>query len=310
MTNYPPSEPQTLDLGILAYGHAALSIDQCKDVRKSADSRFGLSPLLLKHSDEQALAALVAVFQAIEQSPLPSDHFADWAIVSCARFLGRAAFARVLEKFKTDGAWGVSVHVIPHCTAHGVAGTVSMAIKNHGPSIGIGGGQDSEDNALLAMASIFESGACPGAWMVLSGWSPELQIAECGAPISDSKCHAIALAISPQELGASLGQLQICGISATNAALAADDRTSPERQYVGLFDFLIDSYFGNTWMSSSSAPLQVRLRFAEALRPTFNPRWLRADQAQQDLTGHPRAPLHWPTAARPVNPLQDSATHD
>src|SRR5205823_5171037 len=121
--------------------------------------------------------------------------FSNWAIVSSSRNLGRSAFATVIDNYRSEGPWGVSVQVIPHCTAHAIAGTISLALASHGPCIGAGSGSVGELDALLSVASILRQANWCGAWVVFTGWSPELAIDLTGRPTSDSICLATAIAV-------------------------------------------------------------------------------------------------------------------
>jgi len=141
-----------------------------------------LSPQLLRHSDEQTLSALVAVSKAMQRGDMANglQQLGDCLLV---RHLGRSAFAAVIERYRTEGPWGVSVQVIPNCTAHSIAGTISLALSSHGPCIGAGSGSAGELDALVSVASILRQKDWCGAWIVFSGWSPELAIDPTGGQL-------------------------------------------------------------------------------------------------------------------------------
>ena len=79
----------------------------------------------LKHADEQTVAGIAAVFQAIDRGGLTGTHFTHWGVLAAPRFLGRALLAVTFERFAVEGAWGISPHVIPHRSLHAVAGVSS-----------------------------------------------------------------------------------------------------------------------------------------------------------------------------------------
>jgi hypothetical protein len=163
--------------------------------------RVGGAPLpasFLKHADDQTVVGISAVLRALEMEGLAETSFHDWGVVAASRFMGRTAVAGALLKFKIEGAWGLSPHLIPHRSLHALSGTISQALKLHGPNFGSGGAAD----ALLTAAALLAGGDLPGVWVVLTGWEPE--------PITDAKgvlltpdcvCQAIALALVPLASG-------------------------------------------------------------------------------------------------------------
>ena len=202
---------QTCVFDILAMSAARLAPSELSEIRRRSLPCFAgsLSPHLLKHSDEQTLASLAALAGALEDLGVANRDFGDWAVVSSSRYLGRSAFAGVLAKYDMEGPWGVSVQVIPHCVAHAVSGTISLALGNHGPCIGAGGAPSGEIDALMAAAGLLTSGQCPAAWVVFSAWLPELTINRGGRPTSEPICSAAALAIAPHSSSANLGKIRI-----------------------------------------------------------------------------------------------------
>ena len=148
------SSAESILISIVASACAQLTVSELAAVRKESLLNFPnpLSPQLLRHSDEQTLAALVALSKIMPKISQEPNHFGDWAVVSCSSNLGRSAFATVIDKYRHEGPWGVSVQVIPHCTAHAVAGTVSLAIGSHGPSISAGSGANGAPRPLCRLA--------------------------------------------------------------------------------------------------------------------------------------------------------------
>jgi hypothetical protein len=118
-------------------------------------------------------------------------------VVAASRFMGRTALAAALVRFKAEGAWGLSPHLIPHRSLHSLSGTVSQALKIHGPNFGSGGGPGGAADALLTGAAMLPGGL-PGVWVVLTGWEPEPATDDQGRVITpDCVCNAVALALMP-----------------------------------------------------------------------------------------------------------------
>jgi hypothetical protein len=165
-----------------------------------------LPPSFLRHADDQSVAGLAAVLQAIEAGRLDGP-FRDWGVVAAPRFMGRTTLAAALLKFKAEGAWGISPHLIPHRSLHALSGTISQALKVHGPNFGVGGGPGGAADALLTAAALVEGGRLPGAWVVLTGWSPEPASDEQGRVLNPNcVCRAVALALT----AAGTGRPRLC----------------------------------------------------------------------------------------------------
>jgi hypothetical protein len=151
----------------------------------------------LKHADEQTVAGLAAVFKAVHVGELQTTDFSDWGVLAAPRFLGRPAMAAALQRFKAEGAWGVSPHLIPHRSLHSISGTVSQALKIHGPNFGIGGGHGAAAEALLAATAMLEGQKLPGVWVVLTCLDPEQPPDVNGLPAAGTQCVGLALALTP-----------------------------------------------------------------------------------------------------------------
>jgi hypothetical protein len=153
-----------------------------------------------KHADEQTVAGFTALAQAIQNHGLRSCDFTSWGVVAAPRFLGRAALAVALTRFAAEGAWGISPHLIPHRSLHALSGTVSQALKIHGPNFGVGGGADGAAEALLVAGALLADQQVPGVWVMLTGFDPELipaDPADASAVQPASECVAVALALMP-----------------------------------------------------------------------------------------------------------------
>src|SRR5580698_5320962 len=88
----PPIQP--LELAIVAHGTASLTpaeMDAMRGVPLNGLPQT-LVPQLLKHSDEQTLASLVALRRALAGSGLEGTDFDRWGVVSSSRYLGRSPF--------------------------------------------------------------------------------------------------------------------------------------------------------------------------------------------------------------------------
>jgi hypothetical protein len=189
-------------LGVVRATAAELAPVRQKPGRVSGEA---LPPSFLKHADDQTVAGIAAVLRAVEVHGLHATPFQDWGVVAASRFMGRTALAAALVRFKAEGAWGISPHLIPHRSLHSLSGTVSQALKIHGPNFGSGGGPGSATDALLTAAALLHDGRLPGVWVVLTGWDPEPASDEQGRVITpDCVCNAAALALVAAAPGARL----------------------------------------------------------------------------------------------------------
>jgi hypothetical protein len=159
-----------------------------------------LPAAFLKHADEQTVVGLTAVARAIQDFELENTDFSHWGVIAAPRFLGRAALAVALTRYAAEGAWGISPHLIPHRSLHALSGTVSQALKIHGPNYGVGGGADGAAEALMTAGALLASEELPGLWTVLTGFDPELipgDPNQAEATPSESDGIAVALALVP-----------------------------------------------------------------------------------------------------------------
>lgn len=184
-------------------GHAfcRLPLTETAAVRKRVLTVGGATvpPVLLKHADEQALAALFAVDQAMRQlSAEKPVSAAGWGVVGATRYLARAAFAQQLQRYRSEGAWGVSPHVIPHRSLHSLSGLLSLILKTHGPNFGVGGGEGGVAEGLLAAMVTLEDQRLPGVWFVACLLDPEQNTdAVSGQPVGPADAVGLALALVP-----------------------------------------------------------------------------------------------------------------
>lgn len=154
---------------------------------------------LLKHADEQTVAALAAILKASRQAGRAGDSYGDWGLVAAPRFIGRAALATFVERFQLEGAWGASPHIVPHHALHSASGTISQVLGLHGPNFGVGGGPGEEAEAWLACLTMLAGGQVPGVWLAATRWMPEMappRGKESAAVEASSPCICEALAVA------------------------------------------------------------------------------------------------------------------
>ncbi|HEY7308849.1 MAG TPA: hypothetical protein VH643_05720 [Gemmataceae bacterium] len=195
----PPARSCAVCCDVAADATVRVGLGSLADLRRNPGACGGepLPPSFLKHADEQTVVGLAAVYKAIQTANLPANQFRDWGVLAAPRFLGRPAMAAALQRFKSEGAWGVSPHLIPHRSLHSISGTVSQALKIHGPNFGVGGGPGGAVEVLLAATAMLEGKKLPGVWVVLTCLDPEQPPEECGRPAPGTQCVGLALALTP-----------------------------------------------------------------------------------------------------------------
>jgi 3-oxoacyl-(acyl-carrier-protein) synthase len=140
-------------------------------LRKAPNPSDGqtVHPSLLRHADPQTVIGLAAVLRAIGEARLDPDGFSDWGVLVAPRYLGREAFELAFPTFQKEGAWGISPHLIPAHSLHSPSGTISQALKAHGPNLGVGGTPGTGLDALLCASTWLRTGIASGVWVVLTG---------------------------------------------------------------------------------------------------------------------------------------------
>src|SRR5262249_3193107 len=158
--------------GVAAWGLVQATREELVRLRQQPGQVQGepLPATFLKHADEQTVVGLAAVLQAAQATPLTGTNFTHWGVVAAPRVMGRGLMGAALRRFATEGAWGVSPHVIPHRSLHAMSGTISQALQIHGPNFGAGGGPGSAGEAVLAAYAMLAGDRLPGVWLVLTGW--------------------------------------------------------------------------------------------------------------------------------------------
>jgi hypothetical protein len=182
-------------------GHAAVRATQeaIAALRRAPGPGPGerLPVSFLKHADEQSVVALAAVLRAVAEHGLGSIPFGDWGILAAPRFIGRVALAGAIHRYAAEGAWGISPHLIPHRSLHAISGTISQALKIHGPNFGVGGGPHAAGEVMLAAAALLGTRPLPGLWVVLTGWDPEPIPDRDGKTATACLCGGVALGLTP-----------------------------------------------------------------------------------------------------------------
>ena len=199
---------------------------------------------LLKYADDQTVAGLAAVYQAIYHHGLAETDFSEWGVVAAPGYLGRAALAVTLQRLAVEGAWGISPHFIPHHSLHALSGTISQVLKIHGPNFGIEATPRGMAEALTVAATLLATGDLPGLWLVLTEYEPELVPVEPSrkgpSDAEQPACIALALALVPDAGQASEITLLVCphGASENHSARAAWNSWSPLEKVSTLADAL------------------------------------------------------------------------
>lgn len=157
----------------------------------------------LKHADDQTVLGLMAVAAALEPRSGRPDSFASWGVIAAANLFGRVGIARTIQRYRQEGAWGVSPNLIPHQSLHAISGTISQALKIYGPNFGIGGGPNAMPDAFLIAGAMMMDRQLPGLWLVLTGYETEWIPAPQGDNPPAPACQAVALALTPADAGIS-----------------------------------------------------------------------------------------------------------
>jgi hypothetical protein len=192
-----------LECDIVAHAAVQVPTDQVAPLRRNPGTLQvkTFTPAMLRLADEQTVVAISAVFQAIERHGLAGTDFTHWGILGTPTFLGRSTVVHAILRFRKDGAWGVSPHIIPHRLLHAVSGTLSQVLGVHGPNYGVGGGPDGISEALLTAMTLINTEKLPGLWLMLTGHDPEPTLDEEGLITSPGVCVAMALALAAPQPG-------------------------------------------------------------------------------------------------------------
>jgi hypothetical protein len=163
----------------------------------------------LKYADEQTVAAVSAVDRAIQAERIELRLQRDWPIIAAPRFQGRIAGPNVTSGYDRRGPQSVSPQVIPQYSLHSVSGALSILLGSRGPNVGVGGGPESLDDAILAAFSLPGRGASRGCWLIVTAWDPEPVVdRECHL-LNEPICHAVALALQWTPAGQNSSELRL-----------------------------------------------------------------------------------------------------
>ena len=221
------TQTSSLECAVTAYATTRFRYEDVNALRKQSENLPGaLGNSVLRHSDEQTLAALAAVREAVNRFGSRPDDFEKWGVVCSTRYLGRSAFAQALTKFAVDGPWNVSVQVVPNRSLHSPASMVGLALGCHGPCVGVGGGLDGETDAWLTATSLLDQQSLPGMWLIFSGWEPDEHIDIDGNPLTETRCTALVLALQPESAVAAKARLRIVYDALAPAAVEVPAKTT------------------------------------------------------------------------------------
>lgn len=238
--------PAALSCAVVARGSVRAPADSLNGLKSRLvlPSRKPLPAALLKHSDEQTVAAVAAVLNAIATYKLEGIDFRNWAVLAAPRFLGRQALAHTLQRFAAEGAWGISPHVIPHRILHAVSGTISLALQIHGPNFGVDGSMPGGSDELLGTAlAVLSEGRVPGVWAVMTGWHPEPVPQRPGqGPVENGssvpQCAAAALALVPLTTDWRGLRLEFRPAAMQHPAVTPRNGSADSRPFFGLEAFM------------------------------------------------------------------------
>lgn len=182
---------------VAAWGSFHADVAQIDTLRQQ--EKVGNNPVaanFLRYADEQTVAGVVALNQTLARSDLAGTDFRRWGVLGCLQAPGRTIVGASLSRFATEGAWGVSPHIVPHRCLHSLSGTLSLGLKSEGPNFGVG-----EAEAVLPIAgSWLAQQRVEGVWAVITCMEPEYA-AELGQTVVPRRnvAHAVVLALMPDQ---------------------------------------------------------------------------------------------------------------
>jgi hypothetical protein len=201
--NLEQAEARAVECDVAAHARVCVPLESLPDLRRQPGppSSPPLPTNFLKHLDEQTVAGLSAVYYAAHNHGLSAADFTRWAVLGAPRFPGRAQMILSVKHFVAEGAWGVSPHMVPYRSLHSLSGTISQALKIHGPNFGVGGGNSAADEVVFAALALLERRQTPGAWVVVTAQEPEDALDDDGHGLPDKCVRALALALTPTRAG-------------------------------------------------------------------------------------------------------------
>jgi len=230
---------------VVASASAIVAAEETSRLREPLVAAFcdRVSNALLKQADEQSLVTLRAFCNLFQRWPELRRPDPNWGLVVAPRVPGRKRVIESIGKFREQGAWSISPHIIPHCTLHSLAGLLSQVLDLHGPNIGTGGKPGCEGEAFAVAGTWLAAERLPGLWLVLTGWDRE------SATYRGSMCQALVLGLKSAARQDAVGRSRV--IISPTAAL-------PHVPLVSLEAFL-------TAMGNSGIATAWRLGVAGAL---------------------------------------------
>jgi hypothetical protein len=201
--NQEQTPPRAVECDVVAHARVAVPLEALPDLRRhpGPPSDPPPPPNFVKHLDEQTVAGLAAVRHAVHDHGLAGVDFTRWGVLGAPRFPGRPQVVPSVQRFLAEGAWGVSPHVIPHRSLHSLSGTISQALKIHGPNYGVGGGPGAADEVILAALALLERRHNAGLWVVVTALEPESVLDDTGSGPPGRVARALALALTPAQAG-------------------------------------------------------------------------------------------------------------
>ncbi|MGF1580465.1 MAG: beta-ketoacyl synthase N-terminal-like domain-containing protein [Gemmataceae bacterium] len=241
-----PQAPSLVQCSLLAHAVARVPLADIVKTRREM-TLFGEPPFaksFLKPSDEQTVVAVQAVLKAIEDSGLGEVPFGEWGVVAASQYFARRNARHAIEQFRIGGIWKVSPLFVPHYSLHAISGTISQALKIHGPNVGVGGKQDAFAEGLLTSLTMLEMHDVPGVWTVITRCEPDRISFEDPSSSQDVVCHAVALALVKEPTD-TLPSLQLTPHQSTEvwttACRSRTDQqatTNPPTQESDFFEFI------------------------------------------------------------------------
>jgi hypothetical protein len=207
------SASRSFSASIRAWGAVRLALPAIAPLRKKLPAWVpqGTAGHFLKYADEQTVAAVAAVDGAIQSHSIDLSRQRDWAIIAAPRFLGRVAGPSVINGYTRGGPQAVSPQVIPQHSLHSISGALSILLGSRGPNVGVGGGPESLDDAILAAFSLPGTNDSQGCWLIATSWSPEPVADLEGRLTNEPVCHAMALALQFAAQAPFTAQTHPCG---------------------------------------------------------------------------------------------------
>ena len=218
----------------------------------------------LKYADEQTVAAVTAVDRAIQTHQIDLTKQRDWPIIAAPRFLGRVAGPAVIRGYDRGGPQSVSPHIIPQNSLHSVSGALSILLGSRGPNLGVGGGPESLDDAILAAFSLPGSSHGSACWLVATAWDPEPVADRDCRLLNEPVCHALAMTLQFAAASAGSGELTLRTSADNQAAHPSAGIHVSVAQFIKQLEQPAGAgTFRLAWTPAWGAEAQITLRAAD-----------------------------------------------